>query len=190
MENCKSVESKGMVWIVTESGGIRSPAHSSEYVRERNGKQQKFTSHFTEKTLSPYVAKNGYLEVSMLRNGKRVKHLVHRLIGLAFVDGYEFGLTINHIDGNKTNNDPNNLEWVSLSKNTIHQWETGLVDLRGEKNPSSILTSKRVVYIRKLIRMGVSLHTIAIVSGMSNSTISLIASGKRWGSVKTLAGQR
>jgi hypothetical protein len=115
-----------------------------------------------------------------MKNGKRVKHTLHRLIGMAFVPGYKEELTINHINGNKLDNRIENLEWVSLARNTQHQWETGLVDLRGEKQPGSKLTSKQVVYIRELLSKGIAAHTLAVIAGVSSSTIALIRDGERW----------
>lgn len=174
------VNSKGYDWIVDTSGEIFTPAHTTSYKRTRFGKEQEFTTSFRERKLAQCAGRHGYLEVAAAKNNKRVKHLVHRLIGMAFVDGYEPHLTINHIDGNKLNNSINNLEWVSLARNTQHQWETGLADLRGENQPSHKLTSKQVVYIRKLLREGVNPHTISIVAGVSDALIYLIRDGKRW----------
>jgi len=102
---------------------------------------------------------------------------------MAFVEGYEEGLTINHIDGNKHNNHPSNLEWISLAQNTKHEWQTGLVNLRADNAPGKKLTSKRVLYIRKLLNLGISAHTISVVADVSCSTICLIQKGKRWASV-------
>lgn len=133
--------------------------------------------------LSPYKTKAGYLEVSTLYGDRRVKCLVHRLIGFAFVSGYEKGLSINHINGVKTDNRPENLEWVSLAENTRHQWRTGLVDLRGEKNPSVKLTTKQVVYIRRLYNEGIAAHTLAVIAGVSPSLVDMIVSDRRWKSV-------
>ena len=45
---------------------------------------------------------------------------VHRLVAMAFVDGYEVGKEVNHIDENKQNNVSTNLEWVSTSQNVLH----------------------------------------------------------------------
>lgn len=176
------IESKGLSWLVYRDGTIAAPAHTTTYTRTRDGKEQTFTASFPQRNLSPCKTRNGYLEVYQMKHGKRVHHLVHRLIGMAFVPGYDPALTINHIDGNKQNNSPDNLEWVSLARNTQHQWETGLVDLRGENAPGAKLTSKRVVYIRKLLAMGIPAHTIAVVAGVSTSLIELIGQGKRWAS--------
>lgn len=180
MEEWTEVEQKGIKWLVSRDGKIKSVDHETNYTRVRNGKKQVFTSKFKGKDLAQVKTKNGYLEVSSMKHGRRVRCLVHRLIGLAYVPGFEEGLTINHKDGNKTNNAPENLEWVSLKRNTEHQWEFGLVNLRGENAPSSKLTSKQVVYIRRLLASGVPAHTLAIISGMSQAEVAFIRDGERW----------
>lgn len=182
-ETFVEVESKGIVWLVAKSGRVRAPSHTTTYSRTRNGKTQTFTVSFKERDLTPCDDGNGYLEVSTVRDGKRFRVRVHRLVALAFVSGHQEGLTVNHKDGRKTNNDPQNLEWVSLSENTTHQWETGLVDCRGEKSGGAKLTSRQVVYIRRLLAEGVPAHALAVVAGVSMRTISLIRDGKRWASV-------
>lgn len=179
-EGWKTVEAKGVFWLVSQDGRVRTTDHETTYTRTRNGKVQTFTSKFKGKEVSPCLSNNGYLEVYAMKNGKRVRCLLHRLVGLAYVSGHQGGLTINHIDGNKLNNHPSNLEWVSLARNTQHQWESGLVNLRGEQNPGSKLTSKQVVYIRRLLSQGVPAHTLAVVAGVSSSLISFIRDGERW----------
>jgi len=154
------------------------------YSRTRGGKTQELSASFPERTLAPYTTKGGYLEVAATKNGKRIKHTLHRLVAMAFVSGYSDGLTVNHIDGDKANNRPENLEWVSLARNSEHQWETGLVDLRGEKQPGSKLTSKRVIYIRRLLSQGVPAHTLAVIAGVSSSAIEKIRDGLTWRSAQ------
>lgn len=72
--------------------------------------------------LRPYLTKQGYLSVS-IRNNKEIKNVkVHRLVGLAFLKEFynEDNCAINHKDGIKTNNNVNNLEWVSQASNNLH----------------------------------------------------------------------
>ena len=183
MEEWKAVEAKGISWLVSSDGRVKNPARKCTYKRVRLGVEKTIEVSFEEREIAPYPSRNGYLEVASMQNGKRIKMLLHRLVGMAFVPGYVPELTINHINGRKTDNRVENLEWVSLAKNTQHEWETGLVDLRGEGQPGSKLTTKRVVYIRKLLAQGISAHTLAIVAGVSQSTIALIRDGKRWAHV-------
>ena len=179
----RRVEAKGLTWLVSSDGSVFAPPHTTSYSRVRDGVRQTFTADFQQRKLAPCRARHGYLEVSAKVAGRRVRMLLHRLVGMAYVPGYAPNLSINHIDGNKLNNAPENLEWVSLARNTQHQWETGLIDLRGENAPGHKLTSKRVVYIRRLLAQGISAHTLAVIAGVSQSTIALIRDGKRWPTV-------
>lgn len=58
----------------------------------------------------------GYYHVAL--NGRTVT--VHRLVAWLYCNGYEKGLTVNHIDGNKLNNHKDNLEWIDAKENCIH----------------------------------------------------------------------
>lgn len=62
----------------------------------------------------------GYAQVGLWLDRKATTVKVHRLVAEAFVEGYWPGLTINHIDGDKTNNCAENLEYVSNIENVRH----------------------------------------------------------------------
>lgn len=68
----------------------------------------------------------GYLSLLLSKNGEVKNFRVHRLVAEHFVDGFNDGLQVNHIDGVKTNNNSSNLEWVSQSENSKHAIELGL----------------------------------------------------------------
>ena len=70
---------------------------------------------------------HGYLILQLWRNNVGRKHYIHRLVAIAFVEG-DHEHTVNHIDGNKLNNSPDNLEWITKAENTSHQHETGLMN--------------------------------------------------------------
>lgn len=183
MESWKTIVERGVTISISNLGRIRVPAREHTYTRTRNGEEQKVTRKNKEFEISPQPHHTGYQEASVRINGERSRFMVHRLVASAFVDGFEPGLCVNHMNGIKTDNRAENLEWVSVARNTQHAWETGLVDLNGENQPTHKLTSKQVVYIRKLIHQGVSPHTLAIIAGVSEALIYLIRDGKRWKSI-------
>jgi hypothetical protein len=72
--------------------------------------------------LSAYRNASGYLVVKADQ-----RHLpVHRAVALAWVGEPRGASDVNHIDGNKDNNCPENLEWCSRSENLRHSLSTGL----------------------------------------------------------------
>lgn len=84
--------------------------------------------HIRERILKARPAKkNGYLEVALhIGNGNMVMRKVHRLVAEAFIPNVDSLPEVNHIDGNKNNNNVSNLEWVSSFENIRHAWEHGL----------------------------------------------------------------
>ncbi len=63
-----------------------------------------------------------YLRVSLHKNHKQYKFLLHRLLALHFIPNIENKPQVNHKDGNRQNNCLNNLEWVTNSENQIHSF--------------------------------------------------------------------
>ena len=76
--------------------------------------------------LKQHLNRCGYLTVSISVEGVRKFRTIHRILGLAFIPNPDSKPQINHIDGNKTNNDLTNLEWCTNSENQLHAWSTGL----------------------------------------------------------------
>ena len=68
----------------------------------------------------------GYYRVSLYNQGQRKRYFRHRLVAEQFLDKLEGKDFVNHIDGDKSNNSLENLEWVSQSENEKHAFENGL----------------------------------------------------------------
>jgi hypothetical protein len=81
----------------------------------------------------------GYFCKHMYSNGNRVVRYIHRLVAISFIDNPQNYKEVNHIDGDKTNNRVDNLEWVSRSMNMKHAYDNGLVKVPvmfGKDNPA------------------------------------------------------
>lgn len=71
----------------------------------------------TGQTKTPTLnRRNGYYYVDLYRGNKRTKRPVHRLVALAFLANPENRPTVDHIDGNRTNNNVDNLRWATFSE--------------------------------------------------------------------------
>jgi len=81
--------------------------------------------------LRPSFDTYGYLSVELYNTDGSSRKLVHRLVGIAFIEGHFSGLQINHIDGNKVNNYVENLAWVTPRENLTHAHRTGLKKAHG-----------------------------------------------------------
>lgn len=74
----------------------------------------------SERILKPARKAKGYLYVQLSKEGKtRAKH-VHRLVAEAFMANPEGKPTVNHKNGNKSDNTVDNLEWTTYTENNMH----------------------------------------------------------------------
>ncbi|MFZ4262947.1 HNH endonuclease [Sphingobacterium sp. HJSM2_6] len=90
----------------------------------------------------------GYFAVSLSEGGKReIKHL-HRILAETFIHNPLNKRCVNHIDGNRLNNNLINLEWVTHKENTKHAWKCGLFKKIEFGSGRSKLNSEQIQYIR------------------------------------------
>lgn len=66
---------------------------------------------------APNKNKNGYLYVDLWKNNKSKKYTIHRLVATTFIENINNFCDVNHKDGNKSNNNVDNLEWCDRSYN-------------------------------------------------------------------------
>ena len=75
--------------------------------------------------LSTWIDNVGYEMVVLHKNNKRHYCRVHRLVAITFIPNPDNKPQVNHIDGNKTNNNVSNLEWIDNAENTQHGYDMG-----------------------------------------------------------------
>lgn len=75
--------------------------------------------------LRPGKDSRGYLQVCLNKESRPEMRLVHRLVMKAFMPIDIDRNDVNHIDSNRTNNNLENLEWVTKSENQLHAYKMG-----------------------------------------------------------------
>lgn len=100
----------------------------------------------TNKYIKINTGKVGYKVVNLWKNNEYKTKYIHRLIAIYFIPNINEHKQINHIDGDKLNNNIENLEWCSQKDNVQHGYTTGLTSI-GENRKSSKLTNKQALEI-------------------------------------------
>lgn len=127
-----------------------------------------------EKIMRPACNKKGYLGTMIGRNGKTKSVKVHRLVAEAFIPNPLRLHEVNHIDGNKSNNSVENLEWVTHQENMAHAARENLMNKKSKLSRYEI-HNMREQYIPKDPEYGAT--AFAKKYNMSDSHITRIIHG-------------
>jgi hypothetical protein len=126
--------------------------------------------------LRPFAQSNGYVQVSLFRDGSSCKQYVHRVIALTFIPNPNELPEVNHKDGDKLNNAVTNLEWVTRSDNEKHAVAV-LGKNTGERCHSAKLTDADAL---EVIQSKESAVALAERFGVHFTTIYRVRRGDRW----------
>lgn len=129
--------------------------------------------------------KNGYVYQMLYKDGKQKLFRLHRLVAIAFLPNPYNYKQINHINGDKTDNRVENLEWCSQEQNMLHAYKTGL-EKPSEKQKKAIreinkLKSKPVIQLKNKEEIATycSISEASRVTGVSIACISRCCNGRR-----------
>ncbi len=122
---------------------------------------------------SPYIVgisttKRGYKRVVIRYLGEKITLSIHRMVAKAFIPNPDNKSDVNHIDGNPSNNNLDNLEWCTSSENKLHSLKIGT------SKPTS---SKKVINIKNG-RIFDSIKEAAESIGMRRANLAVQLSGK------------
>ena len=141
------------------------------------------------KVLHPTLDRYGYLKVCLHIPGKdgktkQISVTVHRLVAICFIpnDDIKNKTQIDHIDGDKTNNNVDNLEWVTPKENVSRAYALGLrIPRKGEKHPNNIFSETAVRRACELLEENkLTIEKIGKLCGMSRKYVQKIKSGNVW----------
>lgn len=135
------------------------------------------------KIMSPRRVKDGYLAVTLSKNGEQKTTVIHRLVLTAFYGPRPHGMEAAHLDGRKQNNCLMNLAWVTHAVNEQHKIAHGTRRC-GLRVPWARLSDDAVREIRVLYaRGGMTQAALAKQYGVSRNHIGNIITGHRRSSV-------
>lgn len=134
-----------------------------------------------DKKMIPIVMKCGYLRLKLkCDDGITKSFLVHRLVALTFLSNPQNKKFVNHLNGIKTDNRLENLEWCTARENQLHAYQTGLKSSSGENNSRNILKEDQVIEIYYKLMNGARVCDIAKEYNLSTSSVNSIKSKSNW----------
>ena len=138
----------------------------------------------TGKILTLTPDKGGYLTIGFACFSRKQKRFtVHRIVALMFIPNPDpkNKTTVNHKDGDKTNNCVENLEWLSNSDNVKDMYAKGRHPTKkGEDVPNSKYTNEQIHTICKMLEMGYSNKQISIATNVPKNIIGFIKKRALW----------
>lgn len=123
MEIWKDIKDYENYYEVSNLGNIRSKNHYSVLGQKRFYKSKEIKT----------IIDNGYFRVSLYIGTKKNTLRLHRIIAIAFINNIENKPQVNHINGIKTDNRVENLEWCTSSENVTHAYKNNLIKTKLSK---------------------------------------------------------
>jgi len=174
------------LYEVSNHGLVRTVEH-----RRPSGLWNQSETVVRGRILKPCQNWAGYLRVRLYQEGRSKVFSIHRLVAIAFVP-LTVGLSVvpsggrlevNHIDGNKQNNNAVNLEWVTPSENHFHRTRT-LKKGSGISSYKAKLSEEQVRQIRRMAAIGKNSTTIASELSLGFTVVWGVVSGKTYRTVE------
>jgi len=163
-----------MNWAIASSAPTLLVSDTGRIIRMASSRRNKsYWQTFEEKELTPRAIGAGYFAVTCKEQGRQRTFYVHRLVAEAFLKKPLDANEVNHLDGDKSNNDLRNLEWTTHSANLQHAYKSKL-------HPGRALTPKQVVAIRAMLDAGETMPMVAKRFGVSTSAINHIKQKRSW----------
>jgi hypothetical protein len=149
--------------------------NESQYEVSSDGQVRNIrTGHVKSLRLDRY----GYSRVTLYPSGKT--YTVHRLVSETFLENSEDLPQINHKNGNKTDNNVENLEWCNASHNAKHRDTELRSKWKGQQNPEAVLTFAQAKEIKYGDFPNMTNKQIGKLYGVKDEAVRQIRNGTNW----------
>lgn len=142
-----------------------------------SGRKWVMGSEWRQCKLTPF--NNGYMSVTLCRNGEPKRCTVHSIVLSAFRGERPSGLEARHLDGNRQNNHLTNLAWGTNAENVADKLRHGTTG-KGERNGRAKLNEAKALAALDRIAAGESKSAVARDLGIGWTTLDHLASGRSW----------
>ena len=163
IEEWRNIKGYEGLYEISNFGRVKS---LSRYTANQWSKKARFRE---ERILSFQLTKDGYPTLKLNKDGKTIRHRIHRLVAFNFLENPQNKPQVNHKDGIKINNFVENLEWNTQNENQLHACINGLKSIK--------LTENDILEIRKDKR---TLLEIGKDFNIAFQTVSEIKNRKIW----------
>ena len=124
--------------------------------------------------ITPHKNKDGYLSVTLLKNGLAKGMRINRLVAEAFILNPENKPRVNHLNNIRTDNNANNLQWVTVSENINHAFKNGNKNHKLYNNPNSSFTKEQFDEICEMLSKNISAIQISKITNVNTTAIRRI----------------
>lgn len=109
--------------------------------------------------LTPYKTPAGYSQYDLYdENSRRRRHQVHRLLAENYLPNPDQKPFVHHLDGDRSNNRLNNLEWATVSENNFHTWNEGGKSGRKSSSGEKFIYRELGRYVVRVTSKGNSIY--------------------------------
>lgn len=140
----KDIKGYEGLYQVSNFGRIKSLERVTKY---RNSKRV-----LREKIKGDFIGKRGYKRVELTKDGISKKYNLHRIVASSFISNPYNKKEVNHINGIKTDNRVENLEWCTSQENTMHAIKMGL-QKNSDKQRKTVGEYARKNKVKKIVQL-------------------------------------
>lgn len=149
------------IYLISSEGRVKSPAGKVTF-SERHGMRV-----WKERLLKNKTDKSGYKRVCLYKDKKQYTFLVHRLVAEAFIPNVKGCTIVNHLNGNPSDNNVENLEWTDHYGNLMHAFKNDL----NKNNCPIVLHNVKTGEIHRFLSLSEAGHYIGYNHGYLSAVL-------------------